>query len=217
MAWPPPTFPINYDNTTPQQDTHPDAHNQVNQSLNADFRPRIDKNTADIASVESDLAAHTANIVPSRDGDLIDDLFIRLEQVANNTITHFGEWPALARVSHGIVFVRQLSEVPDTIFPFARGGITALSWLKWFLVDGNGDIVLRPRVRQVAGFATYIQQGQQTNHIAAMVRRSDENSNFYIQSGSSAQQRTVGADVNDPSPLETGWERLWVNLNYQLT
>ena len=46
MAWPPPVFDFTYTNATSQLDDHPNIHNEVNDSLNTDFRPKIDDNAA---------------------------------------------------------------------------------------------------------------------------------------------------------------------------
>ena len=48
MTWPAPALPITFANTTPQQDQHPDAHNETNLTLNADFAPQISANLAAI-------------------------------------------------------------------------------------------------------------------------------------------------------------------------
>ena len=216
MAWPPPTFRVDYTDATPQQTEHPAAHNGVNDSLNQDFVPKIDavQTDADNAQasadqVANDLATHIASAKRT-------DLFLRLEQQVNGTVTHFGKWPITVRQFHSQVAVRQTSEIPTTIFPFTPGGVTALTWLNWSIVDADDAIALRPRTRQVTGWMTFLQQGQQTNHVGAMIRRSDDNSNVYVQSANGSQQRAIGSDVADPSPLATNWERLWVNMLWQL-
>lgn len=65
MAWPPPVFPSTFTNATNQLDDHPNIHNEINASLNNDFRPKIDDNAARIAVNDgliidnaADLAAH---------------------------------------------------------------------------------------------------------------------------------------------------------------
>lgn len=218
MAWPPPVFPINFANTTPQQDEHPDIHNEVNASLNNDFRPRIDQNralidgnAADISDVADDLATHIDSAVRT-------DLFLRLEQQVNNTITHFGEWPITVRQFHGQVAVRQTDSMPTSLFPFSPGGVTALAWLRWQIVNAAGDIALRPRSRQVVGHLTFLEDGTQTNYVAAMIRRSDTNSNLYIADDATgdSKQRTIGSRVTDPSPLATNFGNVWINMLWQL-
>ena len=41
MTWPPAELPIDFQNATPQENTHPDAHNATNQTINADLVPEI--------------------------------------------------------------------------------------------------------------------------------------------------------------------------------
>ena len=41
MTWPPADLPIDFQNATPQENTHPDAHNATNQTINADLVPEI--------------------------------------------------------------------------------------------------------------------------------------------------------------------------------
>jgi len=41
MTWPPADLPIDFENATPQENTHPDAHNATNQTINADLVPEI--------------------------------------------------------------------------------------------------------------------------------------------------------------------------------
>jgi len=53
MTWPAPNLPIDFTNTTAQQDNHPDAHNETNQSLNDNYRPQITTNKNDIADTRS--------------------------------------------------------------------------------------------------------------------------------------------------------------------
>ena len=48
MTWPPADLPIDFQNATPQENTHPDAHNATNQTINADLVPEI-KRVAAIA------------------------------------------------------------------------------------------------------------------------------------------------------------------------
>jgi hypothetical protein len=53
MTWPAPNLPVNFTNTTAQQDNHPGAHNDTNQSLNDNYRPQITTNRNDIADTRS--------------------------------------------------------------------------------------------------------------------------------------------------------------------
>jgi hypothetical protein len=43
MTWPPAALPIDFENATPQENTHPDAHNTTNQTINADLVPEINR------------------------------------------------------------------------------------------------------------------------------------------------------------------------------
>jgi hypothetical protein len=43
MTWPPAALPIDFENATPQENTHPDAHNATNQTINADLVPEINR------------------------------------------------------------------------------------------------------------------------------------------------------------------------------
>jgi hypothetical protein len=43
MTWPPADLPIDFENATPQENTHPDAHNATNQTINADLVPEINR------------------------------------------------------------------------------------------------------------------------------------------------------------------------------
>lgn len=43
MTWPPAELPIDFENATPQENTHPDAHNATNQTINADLVPEINR------------------------------------------------------------------------------------------------------------------------------------------------------------------------------
>jgi hypothetical protein len=43
MTWPPAELPIDFENATPQENTHPDAHNTTNQTINADIVPEINR------------------------------------------------------------------------------------------------------------------------------------------------------------------------------
>ena len=62
MAWPPPVFDTTFTNADPQLDDHPNIHNQVNESLNADFRPQIDSNTAAIGVNAGGISTNAANL-----------------------------------------------------------------------------------------------------------------------------------------------------------
>lgn len=41
MAWPPDPLPIDFTNSTPQEDAHPDAHNDTNVTINDDIAPEV--------------------------------------------------------------------------------------------------------------------------------------------------------------------------------
>ena len=43
MTWPPAGLPIDFENATPQENTHPDAHNATNQTINDDIVPEINR------------------------------------------------------------------------------------------------------------------------------------------------------------------------------
>jgi hypothetical protein len=43
MTWPPAGLPIDFENATPQENTHPDAHNATNQTINNDIVPEINR------------------------------------------------------------------------------------------------------------------------------------------------------------------------------
>ena len=62
MTWPAPDLPVSYADETPQYETHPDAHNRTNASLNSDYRPQITANTTAIAQNANDIAGFAANI-----------------------------------------------------------------------------------------------------------------------------------------------------------
>jgi hypothetical protein len=46
MTWPPAVLPIDFENATPQENTHPDAHNTTNQTINNDIVPEINQKLA---------------------------------------------------------------------------------------------------------------------------------------------------------------------------
>ena len=53
MPWPAPDLPINFQNATVSLDTHPQAHNATNLSLNNDYRPELSRVGSSLAATQS--------------------------------------------------------------------------------------------------------------------------------------------------------------------
>ena len=53
MTWPAPDLPIAYTNTTVSFDTHPEAHNDTNTSLNTNFKPELTRVGDELAGTQS--------------------------------------------------------------------------------------------------------------------------------------------------------------------
>lgn len=62
MTWPAPDLPVSYADETPQFETHPDAHNRTNATLNSDYRPQITANKNDIAQNTTDIGLNNGLI-----------------------------------------------------------------------------------------------------------------------------------------------------------
>lgn len=88
MTWPPAALPIDFENATPQENTHPDAHNATNQTINADLVPEINRVGA--------LADTIGLYLPLSGGTLTGDL-----QVNGQTIAESGGGPNVPRFQIG--------------------------------------------------------------------------------------------------------------------
>jgi len=69
MVWPPPVFENTFTNSTDQLDDHPNIHNEVNSSLNADFRPKIDDNAARLTANDALIAGNSSDLSDHEDTD----------------------------------------------------------------------------------------------------------------------------------------------------
>lgn len=107
MAWPPPTFRVDYSDTTPQQTEHPSIHNSVNGSLNADFRPKIDDNASRIGANESDIIDNQNDFLTHRgalDRD-VEETTLNFFQLINGSVGIDVQLPVKMWIRHGMVYV----------------------------------------------------------------------------------------------------------------
>ena len=65
MTWPAPDLPIAYTNTTVSFDTHPEAHNDTNTSLNTNFKPELTRVGDELAGTQSVLVGTDPNAAAS--------------------------------------------------------------------------------------------------------------------------------------------------------
>ena len=94
MTWPPAALPIDFENATPQENTHPDAHNATNQTINADLVPEINRvgALADTIGLYLPLSGGTLT------GDLRVDENLRVDGLIHATGTKDNERDAPANV-----------------------------------------------------------------------------------------------------------------------
>lgn len=172
MAWPPPTFPINYSNTTAQQDNHPSAHNDINNSLNQDFRPKIDglqtgvdDNAAQIITNNNAFEAHRFQSASSDVGPINDNM--TFYQLLDGSIGYQVKVPMQIWKRHGVWFARNTSTSSDATLdpvPTTSQSTYEIGW------DPAGSVPAVPGLRSVAGWMTVRRSGSGGQCIGALQR-----------------------------------------------
>ena len=158
MTWPPASLPIDFENATPQENTHPDAHNTTNQTINADLVPEINRVGA--------LADTIGLYLPLAGGTLTGDL-----QVDGKIIVKSGGGATNAAIGFdGIDGMGIYSSVQNNYMRFAVSGAQRLA-IKETEVVVNNDL-------QVDG-QTKAQNGTKT--APAYSFKSDPDTGLYLE------------------------------------
>ena len=116
MAWPPPVFDTTFDNADPQLDDHPNIHNQINESLNTDFRPQIDANAAGIAGNASNISDNASNLAAHESTTWLPFTAVLTwggQPPENGPITG----PMQYRVRHGVAYLEMSDASIGSNFP----------------------------------------------------------------------------------------------------
>jgi hypothetical protein len=105
MAWPPPLQKNDWVNGDQQIDLHPDAHNDVANTLALDFEPQVSTNKTDIATNTADIAAHEAiytdtGVMHLNNARLNTDLPFRNRDAAGATIGYFDGYESSGATKH---------------------------------------------------------------------------------------------------------------------
>ena len=176
MTWPPASLPIDFENATPQENTHPDAHNTTNQTINADLVPEINRvgALADTIGLYLPLAGATltgdlqvdGKIIVKAGGTLTGDL-----QVDGKIIVKAGGGATNAAIGFdGIDGMGIYSSVQNNYMRFAVSGAQRLA-IKETEVVVNNDL-------QVDG-QTKAQNGTKT--APAYSFKSDPDTGLYLE------------------------------------
>jgi hypothetical protein len=139
MTWPPAELPIDFENATPQENTHPDAHNATNQTINADLVPEIKR----VGALAETIGLYLPLTGGTLTGDLAIDGSIQARSGGNASSPAYG-------FGTGDYGLGMYSQVAEQWLRFAVAGVQRMQ-INTERVIVNDDLRVDGNIQAMAG------------------------------------------------------------------